>query len=472
MRAFAATMQLLVIAVRQITICAIVMGVVLAASLFGILTRPVGFLAAFWPANAILLGLMARNPHYATIAGWSGAFAGYLAADLATGGQLGVTLWLTAANMAGAMTGFLLFRLLSEENRRLRRPQSVLYLFAVCSIAALVAALIGGGVARALFGRDFLDGVKLWFTTELVNNLVILPFMLTFPGLAALVPRSVRLADFWPHGAKRLLPALTLLASVGAGIVMGGPGALAFPVPGLIWCALSYSMFATAFITMLLCGWLMIAVSSGLLLIPLLPDALASTSSIRLGVALIALGPLTVASINALRDDLMVRLTRAANYDSLTGVLSRGAFLGRMSDVIEAGRPAALLLLDVDHFKRVNDRYGHAGGDRVLVELARLVSFQLRRGDIFGRIGGEEFAILLPGADVAEAQSIAERIRKVVRSAKVKMPSSVSARISVSIGIASCEPKSRASTDDVMAAADVALYAAKSEGRDRVQVAA
>jgi diguanylate cyclase (GGDEF)-like protein len=458
-------------ACRHATVCAIVAAVVFAGSMFGILTRPVGFLAAFWPANAILLGLMTRNPQYATVAGWAGAFAGYMIADLATGGEPGVTLWLTAANMAGAMTGFLLFQVMSEEDRRLRRPLSVLYLFAVCAIASLVAALIGGGVARLLFGRDFVAGLEFWFVTELVNNLVILPVMLTFPGLAAFSFDAQRRSGFWLKGARHAFPALALLAAVGVGMVVGGPGALAFPVPGLIWCALSYSMFITAVVTMLLCGWLMIAVSSSLLLLPMMSDAIASTTSVRLGVALIALGPLTVASINTARNELLARLFRAANHDSLTGTLSRSAFLTFMNDAIRTRKPAALLMLDVDHFKRVNDGYGHAGGDRALVELARLVGSQLRQGDAFGRIGGEEFAVMLPDTDVAEAKSIAERIHGAVREADIQMTPSVSARISVSIGVAVHDGTSRVSPESLMAAADQALYVAKSAGRDQVRIA-
>ncbi|WP_442581070.1 GGDEF domain-containing protein [Mesorhizobium sp. ASY16-5R] len=230
-------------------------------------------------------------------------------------------------------------------------------------------------------------------------------------------------------------------------------------------------MFITAVVTMLRSGWLMIAVSSSLLLLPVMSDVIASTTSVRLGVALIALGPLTVASINTARNELLARLFRAANHDSLTGTLSRSAFLTFMNDVIRTGKPATLLMLDVDHFKRVNDGYGHAGGDRALVELARLVGSQLRQGDAFGRIGGEEFAVMLPDTDIAEAKSIAERIHGAVREADIQMTQSVSARISVSIGVAVHDGTSRASPESLMAAADQALYVAKSAGRDQVRVA-
>ena len=121
--------QPLHVSVQQGVIAFFVVGVmILMASLFGILTRPMGFLAAFWPANAILLGLMVCMPRLANPWGWLGALAGYLLADFSTGGEITVTFWLTFANMAGAFTGYLLYRPMSGVDRRLGRPQSVLYL--------------------------------------------------------------------------------------------------------------------------------------------------------------------------------------------------------------------------------------------------------------------------------------------------------------------------------------------------------
>ncbi|WAX96521.1 MASE1 domain-containing protein [Aminobacter sp. NyZ550] len=209
----------------QLAIALIVAGIVFLASFFGILTRPVGFLAAVWPANAILLGMMVRNPSYATPLGWLAAFVGYIVADLSTGGNFFVTLWLTTANITGALTGYLLFRLVPESDRWLQRQSSVLHLFAICCAVALAASIAGGGAARLLFGKDFFSGITFWFITELVNSLIILPVLLTFPGFR-------RLREHWPAGLspalfQHALPALVLVASVGLAIMLGGPGALA-----------------------------------------------------------------------------------------------------------------------------------------------------------------------------------------------------------------------------------------------------
>lgn len=448
----------------------IVMVAVFAASLFGILTRPVGFLAAFWPANAILLGLMVRNPRFSTIWGWGGATLGYLAADLLTGGDLGLTIWLTMANLVGAITGVLLYRRLRQEDRRLRRPQSVLFLFAVCVAAATVAAVAGGGAASIVFGRDFLSGLEFWFVTELVNNLVVLPSILTYPGW-----RAVRreLSGMRVNGTaflQKVAPVGALVLSALVASFVGGPGALVFPVPALLWCALSYSVFATAVLTMGMCGWLLVAVSAGTVQIPAVADFFSASTSIRLGVALLALGPLTVASVNSARTELLARLTYAASHDSLTGVLARQAFLllGDQLVTRRQGAPVSVLMLDVDHFKEVNDRFDHAFGDKVLIEFSRTVSDSLRPSDLLGRTGGEEFAAVLPDTGLASAERIAERVRKAVEGTIVVSPDGEAQGVTVSIGVAAVEDGEGATLDRLLSLADARLYRAKAQGRNRI----
>ncbi len=448
---------------------ALLAAIVLVASLAGILTRPIGFLAAFWPANAILLGIMVRNPRFATLWGWSGAFIGYLAADQMTGGDISVTLWLTFANMVGAISGFLMFRLLDEDDRRLRRPVSMLYLFAICSMAALLAALAGGGAAQVVFGRDFLTGLEFWFVTELVNNLIILPVILSFPSVAL---HKLRRWDDSPvrrDWMKLALPVAALAISAGAGIMIGGPGAIAFPVPALLWCALTHSLFATAILTMLLCIWLLIAASMGLLHVPMPNDMINATTSLRLGVALIALGPLTVASINSARNEILAKLARNANYDALTQALSRSAFLRRGGRLVSSGlhKPVSVLLLDLDHFKKINDSRGHAGGDQVLVQFTAAVMSCLRENDIFGRLGGEEFGVVLPRCPAREALAITERIRAHIEDTAMHVGGGDAVRITASIGIASSDEHGTADLGELILRADDALYRAKAMGRNR-----
>jgi diguanylate cyclase (GGDEF)-like protein len=155
-----------------------------------------------------------------------------------------------------------------------------------------------------------------------------------------------------------------------------------------------------------------------------------------------------------------------ADADALTGLLNHGAFGAALEDTLDrsatTGRPATLLLLDIDHFKLVNDRFGHLEGDRVLRAVSEVLTAHKRRGDLLGRIGGEEFALLLPEALGLEAHGVAERIRVAVREATALGP----CPLTISIGIATTSP-ALATADALLHAADRALYAAKARGRDR-----
>lgn len=168
-------------------------------------------------------------------------------------------------------------------------------------------------------------------------------------------------------------------------------------------------------------------------------------------------------------------LAEMASRDALTGLFNRRHFDLRLAeDLREAqctGQPLALLLLDVDHFKSVNDAFGHAAGDAALRTVAAVLSSRLRRGgDMLARYGGEEFAMVLPGADPAAAAALAERLRQAVADAPVPAPLA-DRRLTISIGVA-VYPGGGLPADAswLLRRADAALYAAKRAGRNRVQV--
>ncbi|WAC26307.1 GGDEF domain-containing protein [Ancylobacter sp. SL191] len=170
------------------------------------------------------------------------------------------------------------------------------------------------------------------------------------------------------------------------------------------------------------------------------------------------------------RHQLALDLRQLADTDALTGVLNRRSFFqqGRLLDRI--GEPLAALLLDVDHFKQVNDRHGHAFGDEVLIEISARVRAALRPHDVLARIGGEEFAVLLPGVDRDRAVSVAERLRQVVESTPITR-GTTGQIATVSIGGA-CASSAETSIEDLLLHADRALYVAKRAGRNCVRFAA
>lgn len=170
-----------------------------------------------------------------------------------------------------------------------------------------------------------------------------------------------------------------------------------------------------------------------------------------------------------------VELLELANTDMLTGVATRRFFYQRLQEEIRRlsrrGRRearSALLVMDLDHFKQVNDRYGHAAGDEVLRNFARLARQALRQGDLLGRLGGEEFAALLAKEDATGALRVAERLRRVVQQSPL-MTQTGPIPLTVSIGITDLQDKDQA-PEGPLKRADSALYAAKRKGRNRVCV--
>ena len=173
------------------------------------------------------------------------------------------------------------------------------------------------------------------------------------------------------------------------------------------------------------------------------------------------------------------RLLRSGFTDVLTGWHNRRYLQVRLKEELaRASRDRdnlVCLMLDVDHFKRVNDTWGHAAGDAVLRELAQRIDAEVRASDVAARYGGEEFVVLLPATETHDAERLAERIRRAIGATPFTLPNGESTTITASIGIAGIAPGRQARDlktlgDSLIARADVALYRAKSDGRDRVVV--
>lgn len=171
------------------------------------------------------------------------------------------------------------------------------------------------------------------------------------------------------------------------------------------------------------------------------------------------------------------RLQRSGFTDVLTGWNNRRYLQVRLTEELARARRDAnslvCLMLDIDHFKNVNDTYGHPAGDAVLCELAQRIESQVRVSDIAARFGGEEFVVLLPGTEIESGTLLAERIRKAVSAKPIEIGGGNSVTITVSIGIASIAPHRdvddlKTAGESLLARADVALYNAKSAGRDQV----
>lgn len=181
---------------------------------------------------------------------------------------------------------------------------------------------------------------------------------------------------------------------------------------------------------------------------------------------------LSISVILMATDRVHTEFEYLASRDPLTGALNRRALLDACTAAFASGRRrVALLMVDLDHFKAVNDRFGHLMGDAVLREAAGRMQRAIGDAGVLGRYGGEEFVVLLPGAGKADAMAVAERLKQAIDEPfPADSPMAAVGSIAVSIGVAASEDGTR--VDDVLAKADAALYRAKAMGRDQVMAAA
>ncbi|GBR15690.1 sensor domain-containing diguanylate cyclase [Gluconobacter frateurii] len=452
----------------------VVAGVVFFAAVIGIYSRHFGQLAQIWPANALLLWLMITYSRFARMSGWLGACAGYLLAGWVMGDTLLINVWLGAANLAGVCVGYVLFKALKGDSEGLIGPKSVLYLLLVCSGAAGASAAVGTGLSMPLPGSTAWSRFILWFSSELNRHLVLLP--VCFAG------REWFSRQRLPHWRSifairnvNAAPVGSLAASVGLAAITGGPGAIAFPVPALLWCALSYTVLPLCLIVLVFNATVMGMVEAGLLNFDQMNQRTGVIVSFRLGLSFLVLGPLTVTAIMTTQRALVERLNQSVTWDSLTKVLSRQAYLERSlsliaKDVPRSGSGIAILMLDIDHFKRINDTYGHFIGDNALMAVADAMSSILAEGQICGRLGGEEFALTISARTPEEATCLAEQIRLAVEKISIPLNENTFIQMTVSIGVAFQRLTKNLKLRVLLAQADAALYLAKANGRNRIEL--
>ena len=435
------------------------------ASIIATFIRPIGLpLAPFWPANAVMVGLLIRLPQARKMVSWIGAAAAFFCADLLMGTSLEMTVVLNLVNLASIGAAYSVFIKLPVRVVEMRDSASVPCLLLGSMAGALTGGLGGMAANPFLFGGGIKNGWEFWCVTELANYITVLPLILAAPGS---IRTLVKLPSF---SLTNIAPVAALAFSCIAGHLIGGPGAILFVVPALLWCGLSYSVYMTAFLTMI-CGYWVLSE----LVAAYLPVAEQSTESFgavsyRLGVSLMMLAPVMQSVTSSARRSTIDNLWDVAHRDELTGIANRRAFLSGAPKIIEQSNGmAAVMLLDIDHFKLFNDRFGHSAGDAILVELVQRVSHCLRSCDLFGRLGGEEFAVIIPECAPEQAWLIAERIRTSVKAKTVSWNGNEDIQLTVSIGLANAS-HDHETIDQLLKMADAALYSAKNDGRDRVQL--
>lgn len=294
-------------------------------------------------------------------------------------------------------------------------------------------------------------------------------------GMAVLQLLFVALLLLRPSGTERWLPAFVTFGAIGLvtaavyfnGERHGGPALLNEFF--YVWPALYAGFFfrRRMLIAALTCTGVCYA---GVLVAIGTP---AQSGGTRWMVATCSVAGLALAAhtLRLQRDRLVHRLREAVRTDPLTSVLNRRgfeeSFTRELDRLARTGEPLSVLVGDVDRFKSINDRFGHGAGDDALVAVAETLQEEVRGVDSVARIGGEEFALLLPATDEAEAFEVAERLRAAV--SQVRDPEG--RRLTISFGAVTCYARCT-TIDELLAAADTAMYEAKAAGRDRTVASA
>lgn len=451
---------------------ALVALIVFSFSLLGILGRPLNYTSALWPANPVLAGLMLRYPHLASSPlAWLGASIGFVAADMFTGSQWLNTLWFTAANLVSSAVLCLILLRTDAATRHMQSQHSVLILFMVVMVAASASALVASGTGPLLFQADLWVSLSMWFSGELQSNMLILPVLLALPRCRTLdLPICISSRALRRMGAH-VAPLAAVLASTAAALKVGGADGVPVVIPALLWCAISYRFLSTATLCLVVC--LMLTAEMAMGHFQFTPKFWSSALSLRVGITLLALGPLAMACNRQAHQRAIAQLDHTIRHDFLTGLLSRNAFFQQaqqhMDGLSVSQAPLAMLVLDLDHFKHINDSLGHAAGDAVLRQFAHITQACLGPKEPMGRLGGEEFLVLLPHVSQVQAEALAQRLCHAVRTHRFTLQSQQPLRVTVSIGLAYCHRSPAASAIDALIhSADLQLYQAKQSGRDRV----
>jgi diguanylate cyclase (GGDEF)-like protein len=357
--------------------------------------------------------------------------------------------------------------------------------------AALAAAAFVQGEAsrrierlrRVMSGSVHINMVSVWVFAAVLTLPMSWVAVLTGLVSAHVVLRSYRVQRSYPH--RQVMNAAAMILAAWAARLVLDAGDVPVLTRATDLDAVSIGVVLAAAVVFFAVDGLLIAVSLWVDCGPRsLPDLVGSADDNALELATICIGAviglvlvyqpfallfLFVPLFVLHRSVLVKHLEELATKDQKTGLLNATTWQDMASKELTRGSPFGVLMVDLDHFKRVNDTYGHLAGDEVLKAVAGTMRRSVRDYDTVGRFGGEEFVVLLPGLRNRDVLATAERIRRAISQLRVPLPDSdiVLSTLSASIGVA-VYPDAASGVDELVHAADAALYRAKRAGRNRV----
>lgn len=439
-------------------------------------------IATLWPANAVLLAiLMRREPRQ-----WCEILAaGFLAnvlANLITRGTVAAPLMYGLMNIIEVAVAALIFRYSRVDSSPLTNPSALVrFVFGAGLVAPIVSGVGGAATATLVFGQPFGSSFTTWFWADSLGLLIFTPFCLSlFDG------EYVRCFRERSMSQRAEVAGLHLITIVAALTVFHTSQPLLFALfPPVMLVTFRAGQLGTQISVLLVATIGAIATMHGQGPVSLAgPDSTDQAVYFQTFLAILLLSclPMTAGlSARATRTKQLTEterslhrekadLARQASTDVLTGLLNRAGFAAAMDEALAgaAGSSSWLIAIDIDHFKQVNDRYGHQVGDEALIWVSSVLRSVLRQDDVLGRLGGDEFLLLLTGSSNEEARAICDRLVAGV-SAAPRYIGGDYLHLSISCGAAKATPDHRPA--DLVRCADEALYRAKAAGRDRAFIA-
>ena len=443
-----------------------------AAKLSLMLAIPPGYATAVWPPSGIAVAsVMLLGSRI-----WPGIWLGALLVNLSVQASFPAAAVMGAGNALEALATAALAHAWIGTSGAFRRGEDVIKFAMIAVASATIAASVAAvtlALVHSLGSPELLWNWWTWWQGDTVGILVVAPLILAWaagPG-ASPAPRTAAEAGVF---ACLLAGAMYAIFGGGAAPYLLSP-ALTFAIlPFIIWAAFRFPQRELATVNALVCAaavWFTLAGSG--------PFTLGSLNeSLLLLLAFMGTVTTTGLVLSAVVDDrrrlldamqrVMRDLREQTLRDPLTSLYNRRFLHDHLErELIRAARgpePLAVIMIDLDYFKRLNDRAGHLVGDRVLAEIGALLKRHVRGSDIACRYGGEEFVLVLAGATLDDARHRAEQICSAIGSEQVRFGG-----VTASLGIA-LYPEHAVDTEALLRAADQALYEAKAAGRNRVQV--
>ena len=426
-------------------------------------------LSVFWPVNAVDAALiyrlrLARKPICYIV-----AYAALVIQNSLSWGWLPATFTLNAANIVFI---FVLAEMLTRSKTVNQDKDDIAAFFHVilaCFVASVICAAVGAPLQQGTTFAEPNIGQALfsWFSEQFFTAMICLPILLSVSG--TLKPRRTALS--W----KNTLPLLSLLVSQGLSLMIGPFAILLLTLPALTWCAVVYPLWLVQTIT-LCTGCLLLIMAS--LHLPMILGIWGHSLTyllafLRLCIAAGIFSPLLMAIYAGNIRRLNLRLKKQASYDFLTNTLSRYG-LSEVLNQYSATRQyhdagVNMMLIDADHFKKINDNFGHACGDEVLKHIAAIINETVPTPRLVSRIGGEEFVVVCFGYAPPVFYALADTVRRAICDSPFSHARQ-DVSVTISIGVAHAEhpsPDLEKTVWGLFPLADENLYTAKREGRNR-----